>query len=103
MRQETPLSPAIRLGATNLLIISTESSGDNSKQQSGMEYPNISEIGGYILDGSAAEVLKLNIVSFTEICLQPASEYFQSYFVQTVANVQGKGYTFPRPEQLQKK
>ena len=51
MRQETPLSPSIRLGATNLLIISTESSGDDSKQQSGMEYPNISEIGGYILDG----------------------------------------------------
>ena len=51
MRQETPLSPAIRLGATNLLIISTESSGDDSKQQSRMEYPNISEIGGYILDG----------------------------------------------------
>jgi NTE family protein len=51
MRQETPLSPTIRLGATNLLIISTESSGDKSKLQSGMEYPNISEIGGYILDG----------------------------------------------------
>ena len=28
MRQETPLSPAIRLGATNLLIISTESPKD---------------------------------------------------------------------------
>jgi NTE family protein len=51
MRQETPLSPTIRLGATNLLIISTESSGENSNQQSGMRYPNISEIGGYILDG----------------------------------------------------
>ena len=51
MRQETPLSPTIRLGSTNLLIISTESSGENSNQQSGMRYPNISEIGGYILDG----------------------------------------------------
>ena len=30
MRQVTPLSPAIRMGATNLLIISTESSGNKS-------------------------------------------------------------------------
>ncbi|MDP6146864.1 MAG: patatin-like phospholipase family protein [Gammaproteobacteria bacterium] len=51
MRQETPLSPAIRLGATNLLIISTESSIDDSVDLSRVHYPNISEIGGYVLDG----------------------------------------------------
>ena len=51
MRQETPLSPAIRLGATNLLIISTESPKDNDINPSEKDYPNFSEIGGYILDG----------------------------------------------------
>ena len=51
MRQETPLSPVIRLGASNLLIISTESSKNNTKKRSDKNYPDFSEIGGYILDG----------------------------------------------------
>ena len=51
MRQETPLSPAIRLGATNLLIISTESPKDEVVNSSKKDYPNFSDIGGYILDG----------------------------------------------------
>ena len=51
MRQETPLSPAIRLGATNLLIISTESPKDNDINPTNNDYPHFSEIGGYILDG----------------------------------------------------
>lgn len=51
MRQETPLSPTIRLGASKLLIISTESSKDNNKDHSDKNYPDYSKIGGYILDG----------------------------------------------------
>ena len=51
MRQETPLSPTIRLGAENLFIISTESSKDHAKKSSDKNYPDFSEIGGYILDG----------------------------------------------------
>ena len=51
MRQETPLSPAIRLGAENLLIISTESPKVDAKKSSDKNYPDFSEIGGYILDG----------------------------------------------------
>ena len=51
MRQETPLSPTIRLGASNLLIISTESSKDQDRDHSDKIYPDFSEIGGYILDG----------------------------------------------------
>ncbi len=51
MRQETPLSPTIRLGASNLLIISTESSKDHAKKNLDKNYPDFSEIGGYILDG----------------------------------------------------
>tara|TARA_B100001996_G_scaffold171065_1_gene130472 strand:- start:733 stop:1872 length:1140 start_codon:yes stop_codon:yes gene_type:complete len=51
MRQETPLSPTIRLGASNLLIISTESSKDHDKDHSDNNYPDFSKIGGYILDG----------------------------------------------------
>ena len=51
MRQETPLSPVIRLGASHLLIISTETSKDNDMNSPEKDYPNFSEIGGYILDG----------------------------------------------------
>ena len=51
MRQETPLSPVIRLGASNLLIISTETSKDDDMNSTEKDYPNFSEIGGYILDG----------------------------------------------------
>ena len=51
MRQETPLSPAIRLGASNLLIISTESPKVDAKKSSDKNYPDFPQIGGYILDG----------------------------------------------------
>ena len=49
MRHATPLSPAIRLGAEKLLIITT----DNNKKHSDThdrDHPSIGEIGGYMLD-----------------------------------------------------
>jgi NTE family protein len=51
MRQATPLSPAIRLGADKLLIITTnETHRDIKPKQKKPIHPSIAEIGGYMLD-----------------------------------------------------
>lgn len=51
MRQATPLSPAIRLGANKLLIITTnESHRDIKPKHKQPIHPSIAEIGGYMLD-----------------------------------------------------
>ena len=50
MRQATPLSPAIRLGAEKLLIISTDSKSPNNQLTDNQIYPSIGEVGGYMLD-----------------------------------------------------
>ena len=51
MRQETPLSPSIRLGARKLFIISTESKINNGENFESIAYPSFTDIGGYVLDG----------------------------------------------------
>ena len=51
MREETPLSPSIRLGARKLFIISTESKINNEENFESIEYPSFTDIGGYVLDG----------------------------------------------------
>ena len=50
MRQATPLSPAIRLGADKLLIINTDSKSPNNQLTDNQIYPSIGEVGGYMLD-----------------------------------------------------
>ena len=50
MRQATPLSPAIRLGAEKLLIITTDSKSSNNQLTDNQIYPSIGEVGGYMLD-----------------------------------------------------
>ena len=50
MRQATPLSPAIRLGAEKLLIITTDSKSPNNQLTDNQIYPSIGEVGGYMLD-----------------------------------------------------
>ena len=50
MRQATPLSPAIRLGAEKLLIITTDSKSPNNQLKDNQIYPSIGEVGGYMLD-----------------------------------------------------
>ena len=50
MRQATPLSPAIRLGAEKLLIINTDSKSPNNQLIDNQIYPSIGEVGGYMLD-----------------------------------------------------
>ena len=51
MRQATPLSPAIRLGAEKLLIITTDLKSTNDNQLTDDQiYPSLGEVGGYMLD-----------------------------------------------------
>ena len=50
MRQATPLSPVIRLGAEKLLIINTDSKSPNNQLIDNQIYPSIGEVGGYMLD-----------------------------------------------------
>ena len=50
MRQATPLSPAIRLGAEKLLIITTDPKSPNNQLTDNQIYPSIGEVGGYMLD-----------------------------------------------------
>lgn len=50
MRMLTPLSPAINLGATRILVIGTRDEHPDPPPQEDMSYPSLGEIGGYLLD-----------------------------------------------------
>ena len=50
MRMLNPLSPAIHLGATRLLVISTRDEKPDPAPTRPRPYPSLGEIGGYLLD-----------------------------------------------------
>jgi len=50
MRMLSPLSPAINLGATKVLVIGTRDERPDPAPQRDMLYPSLGEIGGYLLD-----------------------------------------------------
>ena len=50
MRMLTPLSPAINLGATKVLVIGTRDEHPDPTPLEDMPYPSLGEIGGYLLD-----------------------------------------------------
>jgi len=50
MRMLTPLSPAINLGATRVLVIGTRDEKPDEAPVQDMPYPSLGEIGGYLLD-----------------------------------------------------
>lgn len=50
MRMLTPLSPAINLGATKVLVIGTRDERPDPSPTEDMPYPSLGEIGGYLLD-----------------------------------------------------
>ena len=50
MRMLTPLSPAIHLGATKVLVIGTRDERPDPSPSEDMPYPSLGEIGGYLLD-----------------------------------------------------
>ena len=69
MRQATPLSPAIRLGAEKLMIISAKETDDRFKFNNPREqYPSFAKIAGYMLealflDGLYSDIERLNRVN----------------------------------------
>ena len=50
MRMISPLSPAIHLGATRILVISTRDEKPDDPPDHILPYPSLGEIGGYLLD-----------------------------------------------------
>ncbi len=50
MRMLTPLSPAINLGANQVLVIGTRDERPDPPPLEDMPYPSLGEIGGYLLD-----------------------------------------------------
>ncbi|NEZ02629.1 patatin-like phospholipase family protein [Wenzhouxiangella sp. XN201] len=50
MRQTTPLSPPIRMGADRLLVIGTRDVKPDPEPVVDADYPSLGEVGGYLLD-----------------------------------------------------
>ena len=69
MRQATPLSPAIRLGAEKLMIISAKETDDRFESNNpGEQYPSFAKIAGYMLealflDGLYSDIERLNRIN----------------------------------------
>ena len=69
MRQATPLSPAIRLGAEKLMIISAKEADDRFQfKNPGEQYPSFAKITGYMLealflDGLYTDIERLNRIN----------------------------------------
>ncbi len=69
MRQATPLSPAIRLGAEKLMIISAKETDDRFQYNNpGEQYPSFAKIAGYMLealflDGLYSDIERLNRIN----------------------------------------
>ena len=65
MRQATPLSPAIRLGAEKLMIISAKETNDRFRFNN--QYPSFEKITGYILEASFLDGLYSDIERLNRI------------------------------------
>ena len=69
MRQATPLSPTIRLGAEKLMIISVKETDDRFQfNNPGEQYPSFAKIAGYMLealflDGLYSDIERLNRIN----------------------------------------
>lgn len=61
MRMLTPLSPAINLGATKILVIATRDERPDAIPLQDMQYPPLGEIGGYLLDCIFMDTLTLDL------------------------------------------
>jgi len=61
MRMISPLSPAIHLGATRILIISTRDEKPDASPDQPTAYPSWGEIGGYLLDTIFMDTLNADL------------------------------------------
>jgi len=77
MRQIAPISPAIHLGASKILVIGAGRMGERSEQSTEMaQYPSLAQVAGHalssiFLDGLAADIERTNRVNQTLSMLTP--------------------------------
>jgi len=79
IRQTAPLSPAVHLGASHILIIGTrDERPDEAPLKPDVEYPSMGEIAGYMLDvifmdNLQADLARLNRINHTLSVMPPES------------------------------
>lgn len=77
MRQIAPMSPAIHLGASKILVIGAGRMGERAQQTSELaQYPSLAQVAGHalssiFLDGLAADIERTNRVNQTLSMLTP--------------------------------
>src|SRR5450830_375301 len=77
MRQVAPISPAIHLGASKILVVGAGRMGERAEQSTEMaQYPNLAQVAGHalssiFLDGLAADIERTNRVNQTLSILTP--------------------------------
>lgn len=67
MRMVAPLSPAIHLGANQILVIGTRDEKPDPPPQSPAEYPSAGEIGGYLMDTIFMDRLNTDLARLNRI------------------------------------
>jgi NTE family protein len=77
MRQIAPISPAIHLGASKILVIGAGRMGEGSEARTELaQYPSLAQVAGHalssiFLDGLAADIERINRVNQTLAMLTP--------------------------------
>ncbi len=67
MRQATPLSPAVHLGADRILVIGIRDEAGDVKQTAPASHPNFAQIAGYMLDTLFMDGLYSDLERMTRI------------------------------------
>jgi NTE family protein len=67
MRMVAPLSPAIHLGADQILVIGTRDENPDPEPAMPAMYPSVGEIGGYLLDTIFMDTLNTDIARLQRI------------------------------------
>jgi NTE family protein len=67
MRMVAPLSPAIHLGASRILVIGTRDEIPDLPPQSPTAYPSAGEIGGYLMDSIFMDTLNADLARMQRI------------------------------------
>lgn len=67
MRMVAPLSPAIHLGANQILVIGTRDEKPDLPPQRQAEYPSAGEIGGYLMDTIFMDTLNADLARMNRI------------------------------------
>lgn len=68
MRQIAPLSPALHLGATSIMVIGVTNSGNNNLERSDIsEYPTLAQIAGHALNSIFLDSIEVDLERLKKI------------------------------------